>query len=443
MNGWTVFEIGVNAYQALLLIYFVRHRFHMVRPQLTYAWIAGTLTCTALSSYLFIDIPITDTVIFLIPLIYACCISDDAWYLKLFWIAALATALLGLTNLMINIFLSLFNATWEQIMSETALRIAFIVCLNISLLVMILIMVRLGKTNMDVLSWVTLGIFLLMLLIDLAIIELLYATRAYSSNSNASTAFTATSVCVLLSAGLALALYEIMAVNAARQKKNEAELQKMQLLQSHYQEMKTMYAYMASYEHDLKHQLNLIQTLLANGEQEKGEEFYRQLSASQETRHLFITGSTAVDALLTVKKLTMDKCTIRFEYQPYPLNELPIDESIFCVVLSNLLDNAIEGINRMNDSEHEHVIQLKFARSWDVFFITCNNDMTPDSIHRVGTRFLSSKKEGVGHGFGVENIKKIVNEANGQCKFITQEQIFHVEIILPFEKKSQQQEGDA
>ena len=119
MNGWTVFEIGVNAYQALLLIYFVRHRFHMVRPQLTYAWIAGTLTCTALSSYLFIDIPITDTVIFLIPLIYACCISDDAWYLKLFWIAALATALLGLTNLMINIFLSLFNATWEQIMSET------------------------------------------------------------------------------------------------------------------------------------------------------------------------------------------------------------------------------------------------------------------------------------------------------------------------------------
>lgn len=139
----------------------------------------------------------------------------------------------------------------------------------------------------------------------------------------------------------------------------------------------------------------------------------------------------------------MDKCNIRFEYQPYPLNELPIDESIFCVVLSNLLDNAIEGINRMNDSEHEHVIQLKFARSWDVFFITCNNDMTPDSIHRVGTRFLSSKKEGVGHGFGVENIKKIVNEANGQCKFITQEQIFHVEIILPFEKKSQQQEGDA
>lgn len=436
MNGWLFFEIGVNAYQAILIIYFVHHRFHVIRPQLAYAWIAGALTCIALSLYLFIDIPITDTVIFIIPLTYAWLISDDAWYLKLFWIAALATALIGITNLMINVFLSLFSTTWDQIMSETALRIAFMVCLNISLLVVIFVMVRIGKSNLDVLSWITLGIFLLILLVDLAIIELLYATRVYSSDSNASSAFTATSICVLFSAALALALYEIMAANATRQKKTEAELQKMQLLQDHYQEMKEIYAYMASYEHDLKHQLNLIQTLIRDGQIEKGEEFYKQLSLSQKKRCQFITGSIAVDALLTVKKLMMDKCNIRFEYQPYPLRELPIDESAFCIVLSNLLDNAIEGINRMNDKEHEHVIQLKFARSWDVFFITCNNDMMSATIHKVGTRFLSSKKEGIGHGFGVENVTKIVNAANGQCKFVAQDHTFHVEIILPFEKKN-------
>lgn len=441
MNGWVLFEIGINAYQAMLLIYFVRHRFHMIRPQLTYAWIAGALTCGALSLYLFFYIPITDTVIFIIPLTYAWFISDDAWYLKMFWIVALATAVIGITNLMINIFLLLFNATWNQIMSETALRIAFIVCLNISLLAVILVMVRIGKSNLDVLSWITSGIFLLILLVDLAIIELLYATRAYGSDSNASSAFATTSVCVLLSASLVLALYEIMSASATRQKKTAAELQKIQLLQSHYEEMKNIYSYMASYEHDLKHKFNLIQTLLADGQREKGAELYNKISFLQDKHYLFVTGSIAVDALLTVKKLAMEKCNIRFEFQPYPLQELPIDESVFCVILSNILDNAIEGINRLNDSECEHVIQLKLARSWDILFVTCTNDMLPASIHKTGTRFLSSKKEGIGHGFGIENVKKTVNAANGQCKFITNDCVFRVEIILPFEKMPQQQGG--
>lgn len=436
MNGWIFFEIIVNAYQALLLIYFARRRFHLIRPQLAYAGFAAALICMFLSLYLFIDVPINDTAVFLIPLAYAWLTCDDAWYLKLFWIAALATVVVGLTNLMINVFLLLFQTNWEQIMSETALRAAFVVCLNISLLVVIFIMVRIGKTNLDVMSWITSGIFLLMLLVDLAIIELLYATRAYGNGGSASTAFTATSVCVLLSAALALALYEIMAVNAARQKKTETELQKMQLLQSHYQEMKAMYAYMASYEHDLKHQLNLIQALLTDGKYEKGKEFYDRLSASQEKRYPFITGSMAMDALLTVKKLAMDESNIRFEYQPYPLRELPIDESMFCVLVSNLLDNAIEGTNRINEKGREHVIQLKFARSWDVFFITCNNDMMPASIRKVGSRFLSSKKDGLGHGFGIENIRRIVDTANGQCKFVARDHTFHVEIMLPFEKKT-------
>ena len=42
MDIWTIFEIGINAYQAFLMIYFVRHRFHLTKPQIRYAWIAGT-----------------------------------------------------------------------------------------------------------------------------------------------------------------------------------------------------------------------------------------------------------------------------------------------------------------------------------------------------------------------------------------------------------------
>ena len=77
MNHWLLFEMGINAYQAAMVIYFVRRRFHIVRTSLVYAWLAGALTWAALSLYLFVDIPITDAIVFLIPLAYALHVSDD------------------------------------------------------------------------------------------------------------------------------------------------------------------------------------------------------------------------------------------------------------------------------------------------------------------------------------------------------------------------------
>ena len=54
---WFLFEIGINLYQAALITYFVRQRFHLVRPQFAYGALC-TLACWAyLTLYLFVDMP--------------------------------------------------------------------------------------------------------------------------------------------------------------------------------------------------------------------------------------------------------------------------------------------------------------------------------------------------------------------------------------------------
>lgn len=45
---WFLFEIGINLYQAVLITYFVRQRFHLVRPQFAY----GVLCTLAIWAYL-------------------------------------------------------------------------------------------------------------------------------------------------------------------------------------------------------------------------------------------------------------------------------------------------------------------------------------------------------------------------------------------------------
>ncbi|MEG0759458.1 MAG: GHKL domain-containing protein [Raoultibacter sp.] len=432
MNTWLLFEIAINLYQAALMTYFVRQRFHLVRRSLWSGVLCAIAIWIYLTAYLFIDMPFLDTSVIVFPILYTFYISDDEWYIKLFWNAVLALILSGVVSLIMNLYMQLTDATMAQMMSETPLRVSFVVSCNIALLLVIFVATRLGKKRMDALSWVALIVFLGMLVMELAVIELLYTIRVHVQIDDVS--FTAASLCMMGCAVLSLLLYEIMSASAAKQKNIEAELETAKLSQQHYEEIKDMYGYMVSHEHEMKHQFGLIHKLLEDGHMREGEALFKEQSLPQAIRYEFITGNTAADALLTVKKLMMDRYNICFKYQSYPLTELPIAESKFCAILSNILDNAIEAIVRMDDRSNEHTIELRLARSWNFFFFTCENDMNPRSIHMSGSHFLSSKKESTRHGYGTKNVKSIVNEANGQCKFIVKDSTFRIEITLPYEE---------
>lgn len=432
MSVWLLFEIAVNIYQSFLMIYFVRRRFHLAKPQIRYAILPCIAISSALSVYLFTDVPFLDTFVFFVPLIYTWFASDDKWYYQLFWNAVLATVFIGLTNGTINLFLLLSGTSWDYIMAETSLRVVFILCLNILLFVDLSIILRIGRNGHDLLSWLPSGIFLFMLIIDLATIEILYIIRAQPNSTVSSGYITMASFLLLLLVVLALALYKSMSISAFRQKKTEAELQQAKLLQDHYKEMKEIYSYMATFEHDLKHQLNLIQALIAHDETEKAKEHYSQIFSTQKHQLCFKTGNVAADALLTVKRLLMDKHNIRFIYQPYPLQELPIEESDFCLILSNILDNAIEACVQIEEASVEKEIILKFARSWNLFLITCINTIDASKVNKIGLCFLSSKNANSGHGFGISCVQRIVSTANGQCSFNSDKDTFVVEVALPF-----------
>ena len=104
---WFLFEIGINFYQAALITYFVRQRFHLVRPQFAYGALCTLALWSYLTLYLFVDMPIPDTCIIVIPLLYALLISDDKWYVILFWNAVLSLTLSGVVNLMFSLYIQL------------------------------------------------------------------------------------------------------------------------------------------------------------------------------------------------------------------------------------------------------------------------------------------------------------------------------------------------
>ena len=59
-----------------------------------------------------------------------------------------------------------------------------------------------------------------------------------------------------------------------------------------------------------------------------------------------------------------------------------MEEADFCVLLSNLLDNAIEGVMRLHAAAQSRAIRLTISRTWDMISIVYQNDVNPATIKR-------------------------------------------------------------
>ena len=89
MNAfWTVFEIGVNCFQGWMFTWFI-YRMLTIRPERTRKQIAvssaltGFLFAAGLTVYLYVDIPVTDSVLFVLLFMYALYLFEGEWYVKL------------------------------------------------------------------------------------------------------------------------------------------------------------------------------------------------------------------------------------------------------------------------------------------------------------------------------------------------------------------------
>lgn len=79
---WNLFEIGINLFEACLYCYFLRKRMNL-RPNLTRKQIVGAdlaviLAVTAFYSfYIWIDVPVTDSVVWLFTLVYTLIVFSE------------------------------------------------------------------------------------------------------------------------------------------------------------------------------------------------------------------------------------------------------------------------------------------------------------------------------------------------------------------------------
>ena len=99
---------------------------------------------------------------------------------------------------------------------------------------------------------------------------------------------------------------------------------------------------------------------------------------------------------------------------------LPLDHLV--VLLSNLLDNAIEGCS--DDKQ----IRMSFIAE-DTIFLSIDNTAAPVNI--VDGQVRTSKGDPQQHGFGLNNVKMILNGLQAEYTIQYQDGWFHFAAEIP------------
>ena len=73
-----------------------------------------------------------------------------------------------------------------------------------------------------------------------------------------------------------------------------------------------MYATLVAEKHDMKHHVQVLEEMVRADKSEKAKAYLSAYQDSLNSNRIFMTGSTAVDALLMAKSLTMRRNQLLF-----------------------------------------------------------------------------------------------------------------------------------
>lgn len=219
--------------------------------------------------------------------------------------------------------------------------------------------------------------------------------------------------CILAVANIAI-LYLISVIEKSTEDLKETALlnQQMDIQTEHILALEKSYRAQRQVTHDFRNQLQTISDLLAMGELNAAKDYIQQLQGQQTTR-IFTVNShhPIIDAVLNHKYQTAKEHGIDIQVQVNDLSHVRIDADRLIVLLSNLLDNAIEGCCRV---EGQRMLMCSLVAE-ESLLISVRNSSVPVKI--VNNMIPTSKASKEEHGYGLSRIKYILNQLNAEYAF--------------------------
>lgn len=180
------------------------------------------------------------------------------------------------------------------------------------------------------------------------------------------------------------------------------------------------------FKHDFKNLRAGLTVHLQSGDVQGALEFLENCGQSIQNEYiLYETGNLIADALLREKQTAVQKDGVQINFSGL-IPGKGISPVELCVVLGNLLDNALEACAEM---PRERVISISSKVNNGFMFLQVSNPVKEDvPIH--GNTLPTSKKDKKNHGIGLVSVQNAVQKYDGTLKLSCADKIFLVKVSM-------------
>lgn len=218
--------------------------------------------------------------------------------------------------------------------------------------------------------------------------------------------------------------------NQKEKMKNQMMEMKNELLQENYQTVSALYESNAKLYHDLNNHLDILYQMLIPERLSEAREYISQISAPMKELVLrCFTGNDIIDVIISSKMRKAEQFGIQVDIDVnFPVNT-GIQPNDVCTIIGNLMDNAIEGSQNVENPK----ICLKIHQVHQFIIIQISNTISKQpQIDEETGRLITDKADHTRHGWGIQSVKSALEKYNGTIKYQFSETEFKITAMLFF-----------
>lgn len=178
--------------------------------------------------------------------------------------------------------------------------------------------------------------------------------------------------------------------------------------------------------HDIKHHIIELSTLARKS---NNDEMTAYLNEMQEfmlnPKEYASSGNREIDGVLNYLLQKANTVLNQVDVQLHIPENLSLNHFDLCVILGNLVDNAVREASKSEEKK----LSIKLQVRQEVLFIFIENSYAGELIEKEDTLRTTQKDPGI-HGIGLENVKKVVAANGGEIKIEYTKNRFYVHVLL-------------
>lgn len=203
------------------------------------------------------------------------------------------------------------------------------------------------------------------------------------------------------------------------------------LLQKYCAEVEFMYTKMRGWRHDYHNHIQAMQASMALGKYDEVTAYLHALNDDLTNVDTTLkTGRVMVDAILNGKMNIAAQNHIAVKATAKIPEQTPVTDIDLCVIIGNLLDNAIEENQKLPIGDRFIRIYIG-QKNTQCYLAFTNAAGKKQQRHGNGSGTLFGSTKGSGHGFGLARVESIVKKYDGMFSADSEDGGFTAEILIP------------